>query len=72
MQQTFLLFLSPRTGHVSVRPINRRGQFCQTFFTFKDEQLAQQLLDKSQAVKVRGGATINGTYQMEIQKEEAQ
>ena len=70
MQQTFLLFRSPRTGCVSVRPINRRGQFCQTFFTFKDEQLAQRFLDNSKAVKVRGGDSINGTYRMEIVPQE--
>jgi hypothetical protein len=66
MHQTFSLFLSPRTGRVAVRPVNRRGQFCQTFFTFKDATLAQQFLDNSKAVKIRGGDSINGTYTMEI------
>ena len=70
MQQTFTLFLSPDTGHVSVRPVNRRGQFCQTFFAFKDETAAQQFLDNAKAVKIRGGASINGTYTMEVPQEQ--
>lgn len=69
--QQFALTLSPQSGRVSLRPVTHGILQCKTFWTFRNEAEAQQFLDKSQAVKVRGGATINGTYAI-TQKEEAQ
>ena len=66
MQQQFALTLSPQSGRVSLRPVVHGLMHCKPFMTFADESKARAFLDKSQAVKVRGGATINGTYQMEI------
>lgn len=66
MQQTFALTLSPHTGRVSVRPVVNGKQACEALFTFASEELAQAFLDNAKAVKVRGDATINGTYRMEI------
>ena len=70
MQQTFALTLSPRSGRVSLWPVNEKGLLCQPFMRFENESKAQAFLDKHQAIRVLGGATINGTYRMDVPQEQ--
>ena len=58
---TFMLFVSPRTGRVSLYPYGT----CESLLTFPDEATAQRFLDNCRAVRM-SGTGINGTYRMEI------